>query len=54
MSQDLPENASIKFFLIDSHEILLAGAISVLRSQYPDAKIITAQTADNAFEVTSQ
>lgn len=49
MSQDLPENASLKIFLIDSHEIFLAGAISVLRSQYPDAKFLTAQTADNAF-----
>ncbi|WP_193195693.1 response regulator transcription factor [Nostoc sp. MG11] len=53
MSQNLPEKASLKFFLIDCHEICLNGTIEVLRSQYPDAKILTAQTAESTINQVS-
>ncbi|MBD6615064.1 response regulator transcription factor [Komarekiella sp. 'clone 1'] len=53
MSQNLPEKTSFKLFLIDCHEICLNGTIEVLRSQYPDAKIFTAQTAENALNQVS-
>ncbi|MGB3296589.1 MAG: response regulator transcription factor [Phormidesmis sp.] len=34
------------FVVVDDHESVLEGTCSVLQSQYPDAKIITATTAD--------
>jgi DNA-binding NarL/FixJ family response regulator len=53
MKKDLPENTSLKLFLIDSHEISLAGTIKVLRSQYPEAEIITAQSVENVLNQVS-
>ena len=34
------------FFVVDDHDSVLEGTCSVLQAQYPDAKIITASTAD--------
>lgn len=49
MSQDLREKASLKFCLFEAQSIFLVGTISVLRSDYPDAEIHTAQTAIDAL-----
>jgi DNA-binding NarL/FixJ family response regulator len=53
MSQNFPEKASFKLLLIDCHQMCLNGTIEVLRSQYPSAKIFTAQTAENALNQVS-
>jgi DNA-binding NarL/FixJ family response regulator len=49
MNQVLPKKTSLQIFLIDCHEICIGGTIEVLHSQYPNATILTAQTADNAL-----
>jgi DNA-binding NarL/FixJ family response regulator len=53
MRKILPENTSLKFLLIDSHEISLAGTIKILRSQYPEAEIITVQSVENVLNQVS-
>ena len=50
MSQDLPAPAKLKFVVIDDHELLLDGTLSMLRRQYPEAEIFTAQTAQMGIE----
>lgn len=50
MNQKLPELAVQKFLVIDDHELVLGGTLEVLRRQYPDAEILTAQNAQNAQE----
>lgn len=49
MNQDLLEQPLLKILVIDDHELVLDGTISVLQRQYPEAKIITAQTAEIAL-----
>jgi DNA-binding NarL/FixJ family response regulator len=50
MNQKLQELAVQKFLVIDDHELVLGGTLEVLRRQYPDAEILTAQNAQNAQE----
>jgi DNA-binding NarL/FixJ family response regulator len=50
MSQELPELGLQKILVIDDHELVLGGTFDVLRRQYPDAEILTAQTAQSARE----
>ena len=47
MDQDEPQ-ALQKILVIDDHELVLGGTFDVLRRQYPDAKTLTAQTAEIA------
>lgn len=54
MNKGLLEKALLKILVIDDHESVLGGTISVLRKQYPDAEISTAQTAETVLnELTS-
>ncbi len=39
------------FVVVDDHESVLEGTCSVLKSQYPNAKILTAGTADKAESI---
>ncbi len=50
MSQYSPAPARLKFIVVDDHELVLDGTINVLRRQYPEAEILTAQTAYIAIE----
>jgi DNA-binding NarL/FixJ family response regulator len=50
MSQECPKLASLKILVIDDHELVLGGTLDVLRRQYPNAKILTAQNAQKAQE----
>lgn len=50
MSQELPELTSLKILVIDDHELVLGGTLDVLRRQYPNAEILTAQNAQGAQE----
>lgn len=47
MDQNEPQ-ALQKILVIDDHELVLGGTLDVLRRQYPDAKTLTAQTAEIA------
>lgn len=43
-----------KIFVIDDHELVLGGTIDVLRRQYPEAQIVTEQTAESALNQVSR
>lgn len=45
MRKDLSEPALQKILVIDDHELVLGGTLGVLLRQYPEAEILTAQTA---------
>ena len=38
----------MKIIIIDDHELVLAGTLDVLRREYPEAEILTAQTVQSA------
>ena len=50
MSQDLPEQEILKILVVDDHELILSGTIDLLKRYYPQAKILTAKTTENALE----
>jgi DNA-binding NarL/FixJ family response regulator len=50
MSQALPKPGKMKILVVDDHELILGGTIEVLRQQYPEAQILTAQTQPIALE----
>ena len=50
MNQDLLATTKLKLVVIDDHELILDGTLNVLRQQYPEAEIFTAQTAQEAIE----
>jgi DNA-binding NarL/FixJ family response regulator len=52
MNKDLP-HTTLTIFLIDGHEICLSGVLRLLHSQYPNAKIITANAAENVVNQIS-
>ncbi|MGQ4646322.1 response regulator [Lyngbya aestuarii] len=49
MSQNLPEQAKLKILVVDDHELMLGGTTDVLRRQYSEAEIFTAQTGESAL-----
>lgn len=50
MTQESAKQATLKILVVDDHELVLGGTIEVLRRQYPDAEILTAQNAKDALE----
>ncbi|MEH1839512.1 MAG: response regulator transcription factor [Nostoc sp.] len=50
MSQDLPEQEILKILVVDDHELILSGTINLLKRYYPQAKILTAKTTENALQ----
>ncbi|MEH2083196.1 MAG: response regulator transcription factor [Nostoc sp.] len=50
MSQDLPEQEMLKILVVDDHELILSGTLDLLKSNYPQAKILTAKTTENALQ----
>jgi DNA-binding NarL/FixJ family response regulator len=54
MSQDLPEQGKHKILVVDDHELVLDGTLNVLQRQYPEAEILTAQTAQSVQQQVSR
>ena len=50
MSQDLPEQGTLKILVVDDHELILSGTLDLLKRHYPQAEIVTAKTTQNALE----
>lgn len=50
MSQYSPVITKPKILIVDDHELILVGTIKALRQQYPDAEILTAQTAQSCLQ----
>ncbi len=46
----LSKSVTFKILVVDDHEIVLGGTIDLLKQQYPDAEIFTAQTARSTLE----
>ncbi|MDY6936677.1 MAG: response regulator transcription factor [Cyanobacteriota bacterium] len=46
----LSASEKLKILVVDDHEIVLGGTIDLLKQQYPDAEIFTAQTARATLE----
>lgn len=46
----LSEPIKPKILVVDDHEIVLSGTLGILNKQYPEAEIVTAQTARDARE----
>ena len=50
MSQDLPEQETLKILIADDHELILSGTLDLLKRHYPQAEILTAQTTQNVLQ----
>jgi DNA-binding NarL/FixJ family response regulator len=50
MSQDLPEQGTLKILVVDDHELILSGTLDLLKRHYPQAEILTAKTTQNALQ----
>jgi len=46
----MSESESLKILVVDDHEVVLGGTLDLLRRQYPEAEILTAQTVDAAYQ----
>lgn len=46
----LSKSTTLKILVVDDHEIVLGGTIDLLKQQYPEAEIFTAQTARSTLE----
>lgn len=49
MSQSIAKSANLQILVVDDHEVVLGGTIDLLKRQYPQATILTAQTVDAAL-----
>ncbi len=49
MSQSVSQPANLQILVVDDHEVVLGGTIDLLKRQYPQATILTAQTVDAAL-----
>jgi DNA-binding NarL/FixJ family response regulator len=47
MSPKSPQPVKQKILVVDDHESVLDGTVNMLRQQYPEAEILTAQTAQS-------
>lgn len=50
MSQVLTKQATLKILVVDDHELILGGAIKLLKQHYPQAEVFTAKTTQAALE----
>jgi DNA-binding NarL/FixJ family response regulator len=50
----MDNNSSYKFLVVDDHESVLKGTVSVLQEKYPNAEIAIAQTTENARQKASK
>jgi DNA-binding NarL/FixJ family response regulator len=50
MIQKTLEEEKWKILVIDDHELLISGTIDILQKQYPNAEILTAQTAQDSLK----
>lgn len=50
MNQQMLEQEKWKILVIDDHELVIGGTIDILQKHYPNAEIITAQTAQDSLK----
>ena len=49
MAGDATNSQQLKILIIDDHQLLLKGTIDIVREQFPDALINSAQTVEDAL-----
>ncbi len=49
MSEPISDLATLRILVVDDHEVVLGGTLDLLKRQYPQAEILTAQTVDTAL-----
>lgn len=54
MPQTLPQPEKQTFLIVDDHALVLGGTLDILKHEYPEAKILTASTAQEALEQIGQ
>jgi DNA-binding NarL/FixJ family response regulator len=54
MEQTLTANKLLNILVIDDHESVLGGTVTILKNQYPQTRFITATTADNAINIVAK
>ncbi|WP_353931063.1 response regulator transcription factor [Okeanomitos corallinicola TIOX110] len=54
MEQTLTANKLLNILVIDDHESVLGGTVTILKNQYPQTRFITATTADNAINIIAK
>ena len=50
MNQGFPKKVSLQIVLVDNYDICLTGTMQLLKTRYPDGKIISARTANEALK----
>ncbi|OKH38078.1 response regulator [[Phormidium ambiguum] IAM M-71] len=50
MNQQMIEQENWKILVIDDHELVIGGTIDILQKHYPNAEIVTAQTAQDSLK----
>ena len=50
MNQQMIEQENWKILVIDDHELVIGGTIDILQKHYPNAEIVTAQTAKDTLK----
>lgn len=50
MNQPMIEQENWKILVIDDHELVIGGTIDILQKHYPNAEIVTAQTAQDTLK----
>lgn len=50
MIENLSKQATLKFLVVDDHELILNGTIDLLKQYYPQAQIFTAKTTHTALQ----
>jgi DNA-binding NarL/FixJ family response regulator len=51
MEQSTTEPERLQILVVDDHEVVLGGTIDLLKRQYPQAVVLTAQTVEQAIQV---
>lgn len=49
MNENKTESKGLHLLVVDDHELVIRGTIDILRSQYPEAKIISAKTLEETL-----
>lgn len=52
--QNLLQRSEDKFLIVDDHELILNATADILQKNFPKAEVITARTAENAYEKVYQ
>jgi len=53
MEQPISESERLHILVVDDHEVVLGGTLELLKRQYPQATLLTAQTTEQALQLVN-